>query len=73
MGARGSTFGLAKRCTLVDSKQGCLMDVQLWRSLAIGGMRASLWRGNCTVRERLPGRTEPATTDNSTMGIEGEA
>merc|ERR1740123_61588 len=37
MGARGSTFGLVERFTLVDSKQGCLMDVQLWRSLAIGG------------------------------------
>ena len=76
-------FNWYSRCTLVDSKQGCLMDVQLWRSLAIGGhssgksrikwhwsagMRASLWRGKCTVRERLLGRTEPATKDNSTMG-----
>ena len=32
------------------------------------GMRASLWRGKCTVRERSHGQTEPATKDNSTMG-----
>merc|ERR1712181_44363 len=36
--------------------------------LAIGDMRVSLSRGKCTVRERLLGRTEPATKDNSTMG-----
>merc|ERR1719376_76077 len=69
MGARGNMFGLAERFTLVESKQGCLMDVQLWSTLAIGDMRASLWRVKCTVRERLLGRTEPATKDNSTMGI----
>merc|ERR1719193_303306 len=68
MGGRGNMFGLAERFTLVDSKQGCLMDVQLWRSLVIGDMWASLLRGKCTVRERLHGRTEPATRDNSTMG-----
>merc|ERR1711970_1190066 len=68
MGARASTFGLAERCTRVVSKQVYLMDLQLWRSLAVGDMRASLWKGKCTVRAPSHGRMEPAITGNSAMG-----
>merc|ERR1711990_81137 len=68
MGARASTFGLAERCTRVVSKQVYLMDLQLWRSLAVGDMRASLWKGRCTVRAPSHGRMEPATMGNSAMG-----
>merc|ERR1711981_163769 len=56
MGARASTFGLAERCTRVVSQQVYLMDLQLWRSLAVGDMRASLWKGRCTVRAPSHGR-----------------
>merc|ERR1711928_172546 len=66
MGARENMFGLVERCTLAASRLGCLMVRQLWSIQVVGDMSENLWRGRCTGRERLRGRTEPLTRACST-------